>query len=112
MSFWERRFGGHWRCGSVTVYGENAMHWAVNIWTRRWGYICFRLPLRCFGRWWPLYFYVSPNATPWASTFMLGGDERHDALLARARRKAFGHNFDAEANYPELRRINGYATDV
>lgn len=73
MNFWERNFGGHCRIGPVTIFGENAMHWAVNIKTRRWGYVCFRLPLRCFGRWWALYFYCSPDGTPHKATFIMGG---------------------------------------
>jgi len=69
---WERveeRLAGHITLGPVTIYGANAMHWAVNIATRRWGWVCFRLPLPCFGRWWPLYFYCSPDATPQSATF-------------------------------------------
>lgn len=70
------------------------MHWGVTVRTRRWGYVCFRLPLRCFGRWWPLYLYASPNTTPWAATFMLGRThERADWALARLRFHRFGHNF-------------------
>ena len=68
-----RLIGGHFNLGPITVYGRNAMHFAVNIRTRRWGYICFRLPLRCFDHWWPLYLYVSPNGTPWAATWIVGG---------------------------------------
>lgn len=40
------------------------MHFAVNVWTERWGYLCFRPPVRCFGKWWPWYFYVSRDGTP------------------------------------------------
>jgi len=64
LSWWENFMSGHVSVGPFTVYGENAMHWAVNIRTKKWGYICFRLPLRCFGEWWPVYFYISPNGTP------------------------------------------------
>lgn len=70
LTWWENFMGGHISIGPITIYGENAMHWAVNVKTKRWGYICFRLPFRCFGRWHPLYFYVSPNGTPWAATFI------------------------------------------
>ncbi len=105
MSFWERHFGGHITIGRLTIYGENAMHWSVNFWTKRWGYICFRLPLRCFGCWWPLYFYLSPNATPWASTFMLGGDDRCARKKAPLRRAAFGHGFNTDVHAEELQRI-------
>lgn len=71
FTWWESFMAGHISLGPVTIFGENAMHWAVNIRTKRWGYICFRLPFRCFGRWWPMYFYISPNTTPWASTFCI-----------------------------------------
>lgn len=74
LSWWENFMGGHVRIGKITIYGENAMHWAVNVRTKRWGYVCFRLPFRCFGKWWPLYFYCSPNGTPWAATFKIGRD--------------------------------------
>lgn len=76
LSWWGNYFGGHLCIGPVTIYGENAMHWAVNIRTRRLGYVCFRLPFRCFGRWWPLYFYCSPDGTPQSATFQTSGAER------------------------------------
>lgn len=105
---------GHINIGKrITIYGRNAMHWGVRIWTKRYGYICFRLPFRCFGKWYPLYLYFSPNATPWAATFMVG--RKHapkDWALARVRRVLLGHNFyydsqnDENGNYAKLIRIN------
>ena len=71
LSFAENFLGGHVNVYNWTIYGCNAMHWAVNIKTERWGYICFRLPLFCFGKWWPLYFYCSPDATPSSATFII-----------------------------------------
>lgn len=71
----ERFFGGHLSIGPLTIYGENAMHWAVNIRCQR-GYLCFRLPLRCFGYWWPLYCYFSPDATPHSATWWGWGNPR------------------------------------
>jgi hypothetical protein len=56
----------------TTVYGANAMHWAVNVHTERWGWICFHPPTRTFGGRWPWYFYVSPNGTPSCATFKIG----------------------------------------
>lgn len=89
-----RNFGGHctftvpflrWR---VTIYGFNAMHVAINVRTIRWGYICFHPPMRCFGAWWPWYFYVSKNATPWAAYRAIGpGVANDDKEAARTRRK-------------------------
>lgn len=104
-----RLFCGHFSIGHLTVYGRNAMHWGVTYWTKRWGYICFRLPLTCFGCWWPLYFYLSPNATPWASTFYVGGrghQGRYNRALAKRRRTVFGHGFDTEANREALQELN------
>jgi len=66
-----RNLGGHINIGPITIYGANAMHFAVNIRTR-WGYVCFRLPLRCFGIWWHAYFYISRDATPFNARFKLG----------------------------------------
>lgn len=102
----------------LTIYGDNAMHFGGHFWTKKYGYICFRLPLPCFIvdwflydsskiRWYPLYLYFSPNATPWASTFMLGKKhDRDDWALARVRKRRFGHNFNTNENYEELRKIN------
>ena len=72
LDFASNYFGGHVSALGVTIFGANAMHWAVNIRTRG-GYLCFNLPIRCFGVWWPLYAYFSPNATPWAATRWLYG---------------------------------------
>jgi hypothetical protein len=109
MQLMHKLFGGHWNIGKrITVYGLNAMQWGVNIHTKRWGYVCFRLPLPCFGRFPRLYLYVSPNATPWASTLCIGkgAKERAKAII---RRKTFGHNFDSWNNErinEKLQRIN------
>ena len=106
---------GHISIGNITIYGRNAMHWGVNIYTKKYGYVCFRLPLPCFGRWWPLYFYCSPNATSWAATFIIGKKhDRDDWALSRIRRLCLGHNFEVHGwndeyeceNYEILRGIN------
>jgi hypothetical protein len=67
----DRWFGGHWTIGPVTVYGRNAMHFAVNI-RSRWGWICFKPPTRCYGVWWPWYFYISEDATPFNCRVLWG----------------------------------------
>lgn len=106
---------GHINIGKLTIYGRNAMHWGCTLYTKKYGYICWRLPFLCDGRWWPLYFYCSPNATPWAATFMLGKKEdRDDWVRSRIRYTCFGHNFDVHGwnkeydmeNYDILRAIN------
>lgn len=70
-NFWERYLGGHLCIGPVVIYGENAMHWAINIKFEGHGYLCFRLPIRCFGVWWPMYLYWSKNATPQGASFKI-----------------------------------------
>lgn len=105
----DKKLGGHWNIGKyITIYGLNAMHWGVNIHTKKYGYICFRLPLPCWGKFPKLYFYLSPNATPWASTFCIGKG-RKERLKAQLRKISFGHNFDSwndEQITEKLRRIN------
>jgi len=71
LSWWENFMSGHITIGRITIYGENAMHWAVNIKLRK-TYMCFRLPLKCFGEWMPLYLYFSKDGTPNKATFKIG----------------------------------------
>lgn len=76
----------------VTIYGANAMWFATNIHTRRWGYVCFRPPTWNQHFRWELY--VSPNATPGCSTFAIGpGMPKDEKRRAYIRRKMLGHNF-------------------
>ena len=63
--------GGYIKIGRLTVYGFNAMHIAIN-WRGKQNCWCFHPPVRWFGRKWPWYFYVSPNATPWAALYAVG----------------------------------------
>lgn len=98
LSWQENFLGGHVTIGNVTIYGCNAMHYAVNIKSKKYGYICFRLPLTCFGRMWPVYWYCSPNGTPWASTYynsvFESKHERDKKRGAAFLRKAWlGHNY-------------------
>lgn len=103
LSWFENFMGGHINIGKITIYGANAMNWAVNISTKRWGFICFTLPV--LARWQPeryggkkrykWYFYISPNATPWAATFYMGNSDPSDKAKAPKRREALGLKFDA-----------------
>jgi hypothetical protein len=75
-SWWENYMSGHITIklpfGShVTMYGENAMHWQVD-WRVGGAYLCFRLPFRCFGLWWPLFLYYSPDGTPGRAFWKIG----------------------------------------
>lgn len=106
---------GHINIGNLTLFGRNAMHWGGHLYTKKYGYICFRLPFTDDGRWFPLYLYFSPNATPWAATFMLGRKAHMDDWVrSRIRYSCFGHNFDVHGwndeyemeNYAILRGIN------
>ena len=83
----DRWFTGHFRIGRLTVYGANAMHWAVNYWTRRWGYVCFHPSTRTFGGRWPWYFYVSPDATPTEATWGCGPGYRRPESAHRDARE-------------------------
>ncbi len=74
LPFFERHFGGHFSLFGhrFTVYGWNAMHFAMNIRTKRWGFICFHPTFKMFGVWWPWYLYVSPDATPQSASWGIG----------------------------------------
>jgi hypothetical protein len=97
---------GHINIFNITIYGRNAMHWGVNIYTKKYGYICFRLPLPCFGKWWPLYLYFSPDATPCKSTFFIGkNEELTDWSTSRIRYQYLGHNYNIESNRKTLNSI-------
>lgn len=101
FSFWEAFFGGHISIGPVTIFGVNAMNWVVNIRTKKYGVVCFTLPVWArvmFGwskyrylRW---HFYCSPNGTPWASTYYIGHDSAKEQIKAIQRKQLFGHNWD------------------
>lgn len=87
---------GHLSIGPVTIYGRNAMHWAVDIRTRR-GTLCLRPTTWTFGVRWPWYLYLSPNATPWAATFAIGpGVAVAEKLLSPVRRALFGFRYDTD----------------
>ena len=112
LSWFENFMGGHISFFGVTIYGANAMRWAVNIRTKRWGYICFTLPVMARyitnsrgQRLWNWYFYLSPNGTPWASTFYRGSDE-NEAIRAQIRKMSFGHGFSTEKLGEELYALN------
>jgi hypothetical protein len=67
----DRIFTGHIKIGRVTIYGANAMHWAINVWFAG-AYWCFHPTTRTFGATWPWYFYISPDATPQSAHFRVG----------------------------------------
>lgn len=108
--FQYRWLTGHISIGGLTIYGRNAMHWGIDLRTKKYGYICTRLPLPCFGKWWALYLYCSPDATPSNSTFFIG--KKHDIeswSTARLRYKYLGHNFNCESNRSAVQAIRYFS---
>lgn len=111
-------FEGHLNIGKrLRIYGKDERHWGIEFYTKKFGYVCFRLPFRSCGSWHPFYFYCSPNATPWAATFMIGKKASpKNWKLSKLRKSIFGHNFymaeyhyDIMAtNYDILNFINNY----
>lgn len=106
MSWAENFLGEHINIGPITIYGANAMNWAVNISTKKWGYICFSLPFPTYmRRMHGNYFYISPNGTPWASTFYRGKD-KEQRVKSVLRRVEFGHGFNTDTHYKRMMAIN------
>jgi hypothetical protein len=77
LSWFENFMGGHINIGKHTIYGENAMNWAVNISTKK-GWLCFTLPTwrRIISKdeW---YIYLSPNGAPGQSYWYKGTKRRY-----------------------------------
>lgn len=85
----------------VTVFPlDSAVPWTVHIWTR-WGCFVLQPPVRGH----PFCVYLSPNATPWAATWLVGGRKgitRNDRRMIRVRRTLWGHGYDAERLDPQI----------
>jgi hypothetical protein len=112
LSWWENFTGGHISFWRITIFGANAMRWSVQIRTKKWGYICFTLPVlarimtRKDGtRWLHWYLYLSPNGTPWAATYYIGHDSS-ERIRAKIRKINFGHGFNSEKHHNELYALN------
>lgn len=106
FNWWENFMSGHISIYKMTIYGANAMCWTVQIHTKRYGYICFTLPsIRRNKSKQGYYFYLSPNGTPWASTFYIGYDKK-EQIKAKIRKFNFGHNFNTTDEYEKLRCLN------
>lgn len=108
---WEENFlGGHLSIGSLTIYGDNAMDWTINLGIKRWGYICWTIPTyrRIFtknGKRKGWYYYLSPDATPWSSTYYRGSD-KEEKIRAQIRKMNFGHGFNTDKYSKELYALN------
>ena len=83
VEFAEKRLSGHLTLGPVTLYGANAMDWAVNLRLPALGVtLCAKPPTKRRG--W--YVYASPNATPWAAVLGFGpglGKENGERIAER-----------------------------
>lgn len=104
----DKWLGGYISFFNITIYGRNAMRWAVNIKTKKYGYICFNLPIPVEGIVDKFYYYLSPDGTPNASTYWFGN--KHNKRLAELRKFTFGHNFDTTLHRDDLYYINNYGT--
>lgn len=110
LSWWVNFMGDFVHIGPLVIFGANAMHWSVQFSTKKWGYICFSLPSidRIKGKnFW--YFYISPNATPWASTYYISNQPYFGFLekeKAKLRKKLFGHGFNTNIHSEKLKEIN------
>lgn len=95
----------------ITVFHDNPKSgtgFTIRIRTEKFGWICVRPPI--MNPWSRCYLYVSPNATPWAATYVVGpGISKDDKEYAPIRRMVLGHNFDAvdRTVYRKLCAING-----
>jgi hypothetical protein len=100
--------GGHISIGEFTIWGRNAMRWAITFRMKKYGYICFNLPfIPVYGKFTKFYFYISTNGTPGASTFYYG-PSNIETKLSKLRKRAFGHGFDYYENEEDLYYINNY----
>lgn len=110
LSWWENFMGGHINIGKrITVFGENAMHWAVEVRTKKYGVIVFTLPIKTFGKYHGCHIYFSPNGTPWAATYYKSiwkENNRAEEIKARIRKLNFGHNFDTNKHEDRLGALN------
>jgi hypothetical protein len=85
-----------------------AMDGAIQISTRRWGYITIHWLRKKWvrdeykGRRLRPGLCVSPNATPWGATLLIGKDfARYEKRLAKLRRVLWGHGYSTEEHDPQ-----------
>ena len=118
LNWYENFMSGH--ISNFTWFGENAMLWAMELHTKKWGYIVFKPPIRSFGKYHGWWFYLSPNGTPWASTYHIGGrtealhsgnHSKREKLHARIRKSYFGHGFNTEKYSEQLHDLNNKMDD-
>lgn len=83
LSWFENFMGGHLSLGRLTIYGENAMNWSVNMKIKS-AYLCFTLPTwrRMINKdeW---YVYFSKDATPSRSKWYYGTKRKYKRILSK-----------------------------
>lgn len=84
-SWLDRIFTGHVHLGPLTIYGANAMHWAVNLRLTRLRTLCFHPTTRTFGGRWRWYVYLSPDCTPSTAYWGFGPGFRQEGNSAQER---------------------------
>lgn len=87
----------------TTVYGvDTAMHGAVRLSTPRWGDLTLEPGWGRVG--WAVW--LSPNGTPWASTWGIGPGflmhDPRDRQMVAVRRAIWGHGYDSNRLDPQL----------
>lgn len=109
-SFARRHLGGHVRIGPATIYGANAMRWAVNVNVPALGVTLCAAPPSTGDGW---YFYASPNATPWAAVLGCGpGLDHWDRARIRERLEVLSRSPHPEhevANLAERWGVAGHS---
>lgn len=92
---------------------RSAMHGAMEFRTRRFGWVCFKPPTRSYGKWWPGFFYLSPNATPWAATLLIGrGYTATEKRMAKIRHLLWGHGYDPNRPESDPQSAAAYARPI
>jgi hypothetical protein len=79
----ERHLSGHVTIGPLTLFGANAMDWAVQIYVAALGVSLCAKPTTSRRGW---YFYATPNCTPWAAVLGCGpglGRENGERIAQR-----------------------------
>ena len=103
----DKMFGGSLSFFNVTIHGRDYGHtpWEVQVHTKKYGYICFNLPIPVNGKIKKFYYFLSPDRTSYASTYY----KFHGLLYKNTApmvKECFGHNFDIDKCGDELLELH------
>lgn len=91
LSWTENFLSGHLNITRhVTIFGENAMNWKLQIYTKKYGVVTITLPTWRRIKKGDWYISFSPDGTPQSATFYIGYD-KIAAIKAKIRYHHFGH---------------------